>query len=98
MLYDLCRPVARVKRPDCSYHTGLNDATFMSIFIRRSLQGVMIYTTSPPYSRTRLTATSYASYYMCISVKKIPSHWWLVFFKKMVAAASFPTISAAKIW
>ena len=55
MLYDLCRPVVRVKRPDCSYHTvhtGLNDPTFMSIFIRRSLEGVMIYTTSPPYSRT----------------------------------------------
>ena len=54
MLYDLCRPVAKVKRPDCSYHTGLNDPTFMSIFIRRSLEEVMIYTTSPPYSRTRL--------------------------------------------
>ena len=52
MLYDVCRPVARVKWPDCSYHTGLNDPTFMSIFIRRSLEGVMIYTTSPPYSRT----------------------------------------------
>ena len=53
MLYDLCRPVARVKRPDCSYHTGLNYPTFMSISIRRSLEQVMIYTTSPPYSRTR---------------------------------------------
>ena len=51
MLYDICRPVARVKR---SAPTGLNDPTFMSIFIRRSLEGVMIYTTSPPYSRTRV--------------------------------------------
>ena len=32
MLYDLCRPVAKVKRPDCSNHTVLNDPTFMSIF------------------------------------------------------------------
>ena len=68
MLYDLCRPVARVNRPDCSYHTGLNDPTFLSIFIRRSLEGVMIYTTSPPYSRTRniyveiLVAVSLANY------------------------------------
>ena len=49
MLYDLCQPVARVKRPDCSYHsnhTGLNDPTFLSILIRWSLEGVMIYTTS----------------------------------------------------
>ena len=61
MLYDLCQPVARVKRPDCSYHTGLNYPTFMSIFIRRSLEGVMIYTTSPPYSRTRAEFTRIAT-------------------------------------
>ena len=69
MLYDLCRPVVRVKQPDCSYHTGLNDPTFMSIFIRRSLEGVMIYTTSPPYSRTRHALVFYRSqFFGCVSL------------------------------
>ena len=30
MLYNLCRPVVRVIRTDCSYHTGLN-ARFNSV-------------------------------------------------------------------
>ena len=79
MLYDLCRPVASVKRPDCSYHTGLNDPTFMSIFIRRSLEGVMIYTTSPPYSRTRRTLWPQSIYMAgvpaCITDKSLTSCW-----------------------
>ena len=43
MLYNLCRPV--VRRPDCSYHTGLNDPTFSYVHFHttESLGGDDLY-------------------------------------------------------